>query len=161
MSIELPGFLTEALSYIGMDWPQADEDKLFEAASAWGTFAGQLREVESSTSSAAADIWSVNSGAAVEAFQTWWDAQPRQHLLDDASGSEAIGTTLTIFGTATIALKGVYLVQLGILAATLIQAAATAFVTFGASLAEIPIVSQIVRQAIETAIENMIFEILF
>lgn len=161
MSIELPGFLTEALSYIGMNWPEADEDKLFDAAGAWGAFAGQLRDVESSTSAAAAQIWGGNQGAAVEAFETWWNAQPKQHLTDDASGSESIGTILTMFGTATIALKGVYLVQLGILAATLIEAAATAIVTFGASLAEIPIVSQLVRKAIETAIENMIFELLF
>ena len=94
-----------------------------------------------------------------EAFQQWWTAEesPKQTLSDGATAAVLTGTGLIICGAIVLILKVSVIVQLIILAVQIAQAVATAAVTFGASLAEIPIFQQISR----TIIGNLIQEVLF
>jgi len=49
MGLQLPGWLTEPLSWVGLEWPHADEVKLFEAGQAWMRFATTLQGVVKSS----------------------------------------------------------------------------------------------------------------
>jgi hypothetical protein len=40
MGLQLPSELVSLLSMLGYNWPQADEEKLFEMGHAWLNFAG-------------------------------------------------------------------------------------------------------------------------
>jgi hypothetical protein len=172
MGLELPGELTEPLSWIGLIWPQADEDKLFENGTKWAEFGFSLATIAAAADTSAEQVWtSGEAGAdeAVTAFKTWWAAEdgPQRRLQDDAQAAEIIGGALVVFAGLTIALKIAFIVQLITLMIEVAQAIATAFVTFGATTAEIPgfiaatrvICRQLIKQVVEH-IQTVIREIL-
>jgi hypothetical protein len=140
MGLQLPGALTEPLGWIGMIWPEADEDKLFEAGQRWIAFAAQLRQVAQPADRAATGVWENNRGEAVDAFQAWWTGAdgPKAHVEDDALAAEIIGAALIAFAVLTLALKIAFIAQLVILLIEVTQAIATAIASFGATTAEIP-----------------------
>ena len=170
MGLQLPGWLTEPLGWIGMTWPEADEEKLFEAGQQWLSFGSQLSTIAQRADQTASEVWSANEGAAVDAFREWWtrDDGPEPRLTEDSMAAEIIGAALIIFAALTLALKIAFIVQLVILAIEVAQAIATAIATFGATAAEVPgfivatraICRQLVKQVVEhvrTVIED-IFE---
>jgi hypothetical protein len=140
MGLELPGYVTEPLSWIGMSWPEADEDKLFEAGQTWLEYGNTLRSQAQQANSIAQKIPSEHQGEAVDEFVTWWntDDGPGRNLDENASAAELIGAGLIVMAGITLALKIAYIAQLVILAIEVAQAIATAFFSFGATTAEIP-----------------------
>ncbi|WP_328463048.1 hypothetical protein OHA21_36910 [Actinoplanes sp. NBC_00393] len=141
MTIELPAELTEPLGWVGLTWPQADEDRLYADGRAWIEHGGRLRIHAAEADAAARRVWMENEGASVEAFEQWWNGPegPGRHLADAATAVELIGAGLIAMAGVTVALKTAFLAQLTILAFQVGQAVATSFVTAGATLAEIPV----------------------
>ncbi|WP_301129286.1 DUF6531 domain-containing protein [Streptomyces cacaoi] len=62
----------EILEGMGLVWPDADEGKLRDAARAWRAFAADADEVRRETDHSAHRVKEVNSGEAVDAFETFW-----------------------------------------------------------------------------------------
>lgn len=158
MGLELPGWLTEPLGWIGLTWPQADEEKLFAAGTQWMSFGGRLQTAAATANGAAEQVWTQNEGGAVDAFHTWWtkDDGPQQRFAEDTVAAYVIGSALVVFAVATLALKIAFIVQLVMLAIAVAQAIAAAFVTFGATAAEVPgfiaatrvVCRQLIRQVV-------------
>ena len=139
MTITLPHELTEPLSWIGFVWPEADEDKLYEDGRAWMDYGSKLRAQAEEANTAARAVWSDNSGDSIDAFEEWWNGEgPGHHLSQAATAVELIGAGLVAMAGVTIALKLGFIAQLTALAIEVAQAVATAFATFGATLAEVP-----------------------
>jgi hypothetical protein len=140
VGLELPGYVTEPLSWIGMSWPEADEDKLFEAGQTWLTYGSNLRSQAGQANTVAQQIPAQHQGEAVDAFVAWWNADdgPGKNLDDNAAAAEVIGAALIVMAGITLALKIAYIAQLVVLAIEVAQAIATAFFSFGATTAEIP-----------------------
>jgi ADP-ribosyltransferase exoenzyme len=140
VGLQLPGELTEPLSWIGLEWPEADEEKLFEAGQQWIAFGARLQEVSEPADKAAAGVWTANEGEAVDAFRAWWtdDDGPATRLAQDAVAATVIGAALVAFAAATLALKIAFIVQLIMLAVAVAQAIAAAVPTLGASTAAVP-----------------------
>ncbi|GGN74389.1 hypothetical protein GCM10010112_44480 [Actinoplanes lobatus] len=141
MTIELPPELTEPLEWLGLSWPEADEDRLYADGMAWIQHGTRLRQHAADADAAARRVWLENEGATVEAFEQWWngDDGPGRHLADAATAVELIGAGLIAMSGVTVALKTAYLAQLTLLAFQVGQAIATAAVSAGATLAEIPL----------------------
>ncbi|BBH65121.1 hypothetical protein ACTI_18060 [Actinoplanes sp. OR16] len=141
MTIELPVELTEPLGWVGLTWPQADEDRLHADGLAWIEHGTRLRRHLAEADAAARRVWMENEGASVEAFEQWWNGPegPGRHLTDAATAVELIGAGLIAMAGVTVALKTAYIAQLTILSFQVGQAVATAFVSAGATLAEIPV----------------------
>ncbi|GGN34102.1 hypothetical protein FHR83_006070 [Actinoplanes campanulatus] len=141
MTIELPPELTEPLEWLGLSWPEADEDRLYADGMAWIQHGTRLRLHAADADAAARRVWLENEGATVEAFEQWWngDDGPGRHLADAATAVELIGAGLIAMSGVTVALKTAYLAQLTLLAFQVGQAIATAAVSAGATLAEIPL----------------------
>lgn len=158
MSIELPSELTEPLGWIGLIWPQADEDKLFAAGRTWFAYGTALRGHAGEANAAAQRVAGDNEGAALDAFVSWWNAGdgPGPNLGDNATAAELIGAGLMVMGTITLALKLLFIAQLIALAAEVAQAIATAFVSFGATTAEIPGFVALCRVVLNEAIEKVV-----
>jgi hypothetical protein len=140
VGLTLPSELTEPLSWIGLTWPEADEELLFEAGQQWISYAEQVQQVAEEADARAAEVWKTSSGDAVDAFQEWWTREegPSRRLAEDAAAAALIGGALMAFAAITLALKVNFIVQLIILAVEVAQAIATAVVTFGATTAEVP-----------------------
>ena len=139
MTITLPHELTEPLSWIGLVWPEADEDRLYEDGNAWIDYGSRLRAHAEEANAAARTVWSDNYGDSIEAFEQWWTGEgPGGHLDKAATAVELIGAGLIAMAGVTIALKTAFIAQLTALAIEVAQAVATAFVGFGATMAEVP-----------------------
>src|SRR3954451_7139422 len=158
MGLELPSELTEPLGWIGLIWPQADEEKLFEAGQTWLSFGATLRGQAQTTNDAAAQVWSANQGDAADAFQTWWNADkgPGPNLADNAAAAELVGAALLVMAGITLALKVTFIAQLITLAIEVAQAIASAFATFGATTAEIPGFIALTRTICREAVDKVI-----
>lgn len=158
MGLQLPSALTEPLSWIGLTWPEADEDLLYEAGREWIAFAGRLRAIAADADRAASQVWNSAEGPAVDAFHRWWgDGDgPKNRLLDDATAAEIIAAALFAFAAATLAMKVAFIAQLVTLAIEVAQAIATAVVSFGATTAEIPVFVAATRYACRRLIREVL-----
>lgn len=159
MGLQLPGELRSLLGILGYGWPEADETKLFAMGQAWIEFSGTLQQGVQQAGSEAVGVWSANRGADIDAFRQWWSGEdgPVSSLSDGATAAVLTGTGLIICGMIVLALKISVIVQLVVLAIQIAQAIATAALTFGASLLQIPIFQQICR----TIVGNLIQEVLW
>ncbi|MFI0450858.1 hypothetical protein [Actinomadura sp. 6N118] len=158
MGLQLPGELIGLLGMLGYTWPEADESKLFELGSTWMGFSGTVQGVAADAGSAAQQVWSGNQGEDIQAFQKAWGEEdsPAAILQDAATGAMAVGAAFFVCAGIVLALKISVIVQLVILAIQIAQAIATAPVTFGASLLEIPIFKTITGIIIDVLIDQAI-----
>ncbi len=154
----MPGFITEPLGWIGMTWPEADEDTLFEAGQTWLNYGQSLRTQAEQANAVALKIPSEHQGEAVDAFVSWWNKQdgPGKNLGENAAAAELIGAGLIVMAGITLALKIAFIAQLVILAVEVAQAIATAFVSFGATTAEIPGFVALTRAVCREALDKVI-----
>lgn len=164
MGLQLPGELTELLSMIGYDWPESDEQKIFELAGEWTGMADKINSSVADLESAARTIIENNSGADIDAFAGEWadHESAAKNIMDATEPTNVISIGLMIAAGVVLALKIQVIVQLILLAIQIAQAIATAAVTFGASLLEIPIfktitgfiVDQLINMAIEAVLNG-------
>lgn len=141
MGLEIPGELASLLSLLGYDWPESDETKLFELAGVWTGMADQINSSVEQLNAAARTVLENNSGDSFAAFATEWndeESAPR-NIGDAVMPANIIGIGLMVSAGIVLVLKIQVIVQLILLAIQIAQAIATAAVTFGASLLEIPI----------------------
>ncbi|GAB7038319.1 MULTISPECIES: WXG100-like domain-containing protein [Catenuloplanes] len=162
MSLQLPGELISLLGVLGYTWPEADEDRLFEMGQTWISFSTTINEIVGDANTGAGTVWAENSGQDIAAFQAWWtkDGSPADALTDGATAAVLTGTGLIVCGTIVLALKIAVIVQLTILAIQIAQAVATAAVTFGASLLEIPVFQALARTVIGNLIQEVVLTLL-
>ena len=158
----LPGELERLLNDLGFNWPEIDEERLFELGQAWTAYGGQLQQISGDAQKAAEEVWSGNSGPAIEAFKARWEHEksPAQILQKGATAGHVLGAVLMVCGAVVLALKINVIVQLVILLMEIIEALATAPETFGASLLEIPVFKEIQQKIINAIINEAINAIL-
>lgn len=156
MGLQLPGELVTVLGMIGLNWPESDEEKLFELGRVWTGLAEPVRAAAADSGAAAQRVWQDNTGPAVESFHRYWSEHGADGALElGADAVTILGVGLMVYAAIVLALKINVIVQLTILAVEIAQAIATAGPTFGASLAEIPVFQQLTR----TIVENLIWEV--
>ncbi|MGP4022413.1 WXG100-like domain-containing protein [Actinomadura sp. 3N407] len=155
MGLQLPGELISLLSMLGYTWPEADETKLLAMGGAWLGFAGAHGGPLGEADGNAQRIMQGNRGDDIEAFRAEWTKEdsPKSNLEDLGTAATIIGAGLMVCGGIVLALKINVIIQLTILAIQIAQAIATAAVTFGASLLEIPIFKELAGIAIDLLID--------
>ncbi|GAA4667714.1 hypothetical protein [Amycolatopsis dongchuanensis] len=158
----LPPALTQVLSTLGFNFPQGDEGKIFDMSGEWTKFADQLPPAVDAAHQQAESVWSQNHSQGVEQLKTLWNGgeAPKKNLDDGATAATMIGVGLGVCGGILLALKIAVIAQLVALAVQIAQAIATAVVTFGASLAEIPIFRTITKLLLDQALDLAINQVL-
>lgn len=155
MGLQLPDGLREFLNMIGYTWPEADEVKLMQMGQDWLAFAGRHTGSLSEADSHAQQVWTGgNIGDDIDTFRQAWSKEDsaKTNLEDFTTAAYIIGAGLLVCAVIVLALKINVIVQLVILAIQIAQAIATAAVTFGASLAEIPVFKVLTQKLIDMAI---------
>lgn len=162
MGLDIPSELASLLSMLGYEWPESDEESIFNLAGEWTGMADQISGKVESLNAAAKTLVENNFGADIDAFnEEWADSESAvRNIADAADPTNIINIGLTIAAGIVLALKVQVIVQLVMLAFQIAQAIATAAVTFGASLVQIPIFKTItgiiVDQLIGMAIEMVL-----
>ena len=98
MGLQLPGALVTLLQDLGYNWPEADEEKLYDLGSMWMDFAPRLQPLADQVESGAQRVWTDNHGDAVDAFKAKWSAgdAPLASLKDSVTGAEMVGPLLMV-----------------------------------------------------------------
>ncbi|WP_309117328.1 hypothetical protein [Saccharothrix sp.] len=158
----LPPELSGLLNTLGFSWPEGDEGKIFDMAGEWIAFGDKLSGSVARAHGQAEAVWTQNVAEAVEKFKSFWDGgdAPKKNLEDGATAAAMVGAGLYVCAAALIALKVAVIAQLVVLAIQIAQAIATAVVTFGASLLEIPIFRQITKLLLDMALDVAIDAVL-
>ncbi|GAA0680292.1 hypothetical protein GCM10010193_37450 [Kitasatospora atroaurantiaca] len=156
----LPDELAWALDLIGVNWPNVDEDDYREMADALRSFAEEMDSGVADMHSAVQDMLGGNAGLAAEAFEAHWGKLSGTHLHQLAEGGRLVATCLDGVAVVIEGAKNAAIVQLGIMAAEVIAAQATAPFTFGLSeagaLAATQTTRVIVRRLLKEAEQQLI-----
>lgn len=162
MGMTLPDELERLLNDLGFNWPEIDEQRLFELGQSWTAYGSQLEQISADAQRAAEEVWSGNSGPAVDAFKARWEHEesPAQILKKGATAGHVLGAVLMVCGAVVLALKIDVIVQLVILAMEILEAIVTAPETFGASLLEVPVFKEIQQKIINAIINEAVNAIL-
>lgn len=163
MTMTLPSELTWALSQLGFDWPESDEDKLDAMGQAWTSFAGTLRGLVDEADKQAQLVWSGNRGEAITAFQNSWSGgqAPVASLREGADAAALIGAGCSAAAAIVVALKLKIIAEVAFFVRTCYiaaQAAKTPWTAAGA-VAVVIAVRIMVQKAIEAAF-NLAIEML-
>lgn len=161
-SIMLPPELVSVLNTLGFSWPEGDEGEISGMAGAWTDFADALGPRVADAHRLAEEFWNGNHDKAVEQFQAFWNdgEAPKRNLEDVATGASLVAAGLQVCAGALVALKVAVIAQLVALTVQIAQAIATAAVTFGASLAQIPVFREITRLLLDQALDIAIGTVL-
>lgn len=148
MGVTLPSELVWVLGLLGLDWPNADEDKFRAAASAYRQTATEVDHARTRGDTATQRLVAGNSGAHVDALAAHWGRVSEDHLgrlveLLHLSADGLDGLALVVEGA-----KAAVVIQLGVLAGELAAAAASSIVTFGLSDAAALAATQLTRVAV-------------
>jgi hypothetical protein len=148
MGVTLPSELAWVLGLLGVDWPNADEDRFRAAASAYRQSAAEIDHARTRGDLATQGLMAGNSGAHVDALAANWGRVSGEHLgrlveLLHLTADGLDGLALVVEGA-----KAAVVVQLGVLAGELAAAAASSIVTFGLSDAAALAATQLTRVAV-------------
>jgi len=120
-----PSWVSQALDWVGLRWPEGDTGRISAAGDAWLQLGKTLREQHAAATAAAQRAWSPpNRGGIVDDFREWWSQQtgPGANLLRAAGAAEATGTALRGLAIEILVLRGLFIAQLAWLVATLVGA---------------------------------------
>lgn len=121
MAMMLPNWLGEALNYIGFNWPLSNEDVLAEWAGDFRALAADADALQDQINAAVRHVQSHNHGEAVEAFVTRVrDGESNLSAVADFHDACNLAAGVCdVCAQIVVVLKGVFIFQLGILAASL------------------------------------------
>jgi hypothetical protein len=116
-------------------WPAADEAALRDAARYWHTLAEAIRDNYGPANSTAASLTTNNSGAAMTAFETYWQkfGGPKGALPVSAEACDAMSTACTNYANDVASVKRQIEERALEIGAILVVGAIGAFLTFGAT----------------------------
>ncbi|MHB9862277.1 RNase A-like domain-containing protein [Streptomyces sp. YIM S03343] len=121
----------------GMWWPDADEDKLRQAAKAWRDFADDVEDVTAAANKAARTIIEHNKGEAISAFDDpYWRRyyyNKKGWLQDLIDGAHAMAKALDAYADAVHGARKKLEHELEIVGATIVGGTALAIFTAGIS----------------------------
>lgn len=162
MGIQLPGELAGLLKELGLNWPQADEQKLYELGKAWLEFSDTTKQAAEDATAAVGNLPDTNDGTAMAAFWAQWDKgdSVTAALNRAVTGGTVIGGALFICAAVVLVLKIQVILQLVQLEIKIAQAVAAAAGTFGGSLAAIPIYKKTTQVVINALINKAVGAIL-
>jgi len=172
VAIELPEEVVSFLQFIGVNWPNVNEDKVREFASHVRDFADKLDETHQDSSATIKRMAEVYQGPSYEALLAKWSQMSSGHMDELVSACHTVATALDVAADVIVGMKVEAIAELAALAVSFVADQAAAVVTLGiAEAAEVLIVEAaeklmdyleqqleqyIIGQVIEAAVEPLV-----
>lgn len=164
MGYTIPGWLDEVLDFIGINFPNVDEDDYREMADAMREFADTFEGHGGDAHLAVSRILSSSEGWAVDAFEKHWNQVKAGHL-------EKLPELARLFADACDALAEIVFwmktkaeAELAVMAGSVGLSIGLAWVTGGLSAvlgaAEIQAMRQVVKRIIDEAVDRIVDEVI-
>lgn len=126
----------QVLAKVGLWWPDADENGLYRAASAWRALADAIDAATLDARRAVEDVDDASSGDAADAFGAFWekyDGSCSGYLPSSADGCRALASSCEQYADAVADAKKRLKELAAEIGATVVVGTALAVFTFGAS----------------------------
>ncbi|MBP5937935.1 RHS repeat-associated core domain-containing protein [Streptomyces acidiscabies] len=163
MGYTIPGWLDDVLDFIGINFPNVDEDDYREMAEAMREFADQFEGQGGSAHKAITRILSSSEGWAVDAFEKHWYQVKASHLEKLPELARLFADACDILADIIYGMKTKAEIELGVMAASVGISAGLAVVTGGLSAligaAEVTAMRQVVKRIIDEAVDRIVDEV--
>lgn len=156
MAIELPQPVADFLNFIGISWPQVNEDSVREFATHVRTFASGI---EGTHQDATATLKTMNSAYQANSYDllvSKWAHLSQGHMRDLLDGCSVLATALDAAADYIVGLKMECIAELGVLAASFIADQAAAVATFGLAEAAEALIVKAAEKLVEFLKQELI-----
>ncbi|MBT2423414.1 hypothetical protein J7F01_16850 [Streptomyces sp. ISL-22] len=164
MGYVLPGWLDEILDFIGINWPNVDEDDYREMADAMRELADAFDEHAGEAVGAVNRLLSSSEGWAVDALQEHWGKVKTSYLEQLPEVARLFADAMDVVADVIYGMKIKAEVELGVMAASVGVSIGLAFVTGGLSAligaAEIAAMREVVRRIIKEAADQIVDQVM-
>ncbi|MFD8599021.1 WXG100 family type VII secretion target [Kitasatospora sp. NPDC059646] len=148
MAIELPGEVVEFLSFIGINWPTVNEDKVREFASHVREFAQNVESVHQQSTSTVRQLGQAYEGASYEALLAKWASLSDSHFNELVQACHVVADALDVAAGVIVAMKVETIGELVALAAAFVADQAAAVATLGAAEAAVVLIEETAKRLI-------------
>ncbi|MFC7308465.1 DNA/RNA non-specific endonuclease [Streptomyces monticola] len=164
MGYVLPGWLDEILDFIGINWPNVDEDDYREMADAMRELADSFEDHAGEAHGAVSRLLSSSEGWAVDALQEHWGKVKGSHLEQLPEVARLFADAMDVVADLIYGMKVKAEIELGAMAASAGISIGLAFVTGGLSAllgaAQITAMREVVRRIIKEAADQIVEEVM-
>ncbi|MFJ9869924.1 DUF6531 domain-containing protein [Streptomyces sp. NPDC101165] len=164
MGYVLPGWADEILDFIGINWPNVDEDDYRDMADAMRDFADKFEGHGADAHKAVSRILSSSQGWAVDAMEKHWSHVKAGHLEKVPEIARLFADACDVVADVIFGMKTKAEIELGAMAASLGISVGLAFVTGGLSAvigaAETAAMRQAVKRVIDEAVDRIVDELM-
>ncbi|MEU6807737.1 nucleic acid/nucleotide deaminase domain-containing protein [Streptomyces sp. NPDC046831] len=164
MGYTIPGWLDDVLDFIGINFPNVDEDDYREMATAMRNFAEQFEGHGADAHKAFSRVLSSSEGWAVDAMEKHWNQVKGSHLEKLPELARLFADACDVLADIIFAMKTKAEIELGVMAASLGISAGLAVATGGLSAligaGEVAAMRQIVKRIIDEAVDRIVDEVI-
>ena len=156
MAIELPGPVVDFLSFIGISWPNVNEDKVREFGQHVAQFGQGLQQAHDSASTTVRQLGQAYQGAGYEQLLATWGAKSDSHMSELISGCEVVSQAMDIGADVIVGMKVEAIAQLVVLAAEFVADQAASVATLGLAEAGLVLIEEEGRQLVSFLEQELI-----
>jgi hypothetical protein len=164
MGYTIPDWLDEVLDFIGINFPNVDEDDYREMATSMREFADKFEGHGGDAHKAFSRILSSSEGWAVDAMEKHWGKVKSSHLEKLPELARLFADACDVLADIVFGMKTKAEIELGVMAASVGISAGLAVVTGGLSAligaAEVAAMRQVVKRIIDEAVDRIVDEVI-
>lgn len=164
MSIELPGPVVDFLGFIGVNWPQVNEDAVREFAAHLRDFASNLESTHSAASSTISQMQAAYTGASYERLVEAWTHMSSSHMQEMIEACGVVAAALDVAADVIVGMKTEAIAQLAVMAASFVADQTAAVATLGlAEAAEAAIIAaakEVVKYLENRLVQHIMSEVI-
>ncbi|CAL9469474.1 hypothetical protein SUDANB6_02807 [Streptomyces sp. enrichment culture] len=164
MGYVLPGWLDEILDFIGINWPNVDEDDYREMADAMRELADAFDDHAGEAHAAVNRLLSSSEGWAVDALREHWDKVKASHLDQLPEAARLFADAMDVVADVIYGMKVKAEIEIGAMAASIGISIGLAAVTGGLSAligaAEMAALREAVRRIVKEAADQIVDQVM-
>ncbi|MET7286311.1 nucleic acid/nucleotide deaminase domain-containing protein [Streptomyces sp. NPDC005573] len=164
MGYTLPGWLDDVLDFIGINFPNVDEDDYREMATAMRDFADKFEGHGADAHKAVERVLSTSHGWAVDSMEKHWSQVKAGHLDKVPELARLFADACDIIADIVFGMKTKAEAELAVMAGSIGASAALAVFTGGLSAlfgaAEVTALRQVVKRLIDEAVDRIVDELI-
>ncbi|MEU9441935.1 nucleic acid/nucleotide deaminase domain-containing protein [Streptomyces sp. NPDC048304] len=164
MGYTIPGWLDQVLDYIGIHFPNVDEDDYRHMATAMREFADKFEGHGADAHKTVEQILASSKGWAVHSMQTHWNQVKAGHLDKIPELARLFADALDVVADVIFGMKTKAEAELAVMAGSVGLSIGAAFFTGGLSAvlgaAEITAMRQLVKRIIDEAVDQIVNELI-
>ena len=159
MAIELPSEVVDFLQFIGINWPNVNEDSVRALAGHVSDFASNIDGTHQAATQTVQSMGAAYTGASYEQLVETWTKLSSSHMTELIDGCKVVAEALDVAADAIVVAKGVAIAELVALAVSFVADQAAAALTFGIAEAAEALVVEAAKKCVnflEQELEQMI-----